>query len=231
MFVWISLANVLWFAYLRQTLIQVFKFHFRAFISPFIILRFINWFFVLPVANVRNCVFRRLSKRINARTNRQIGLFFGKNAGWAVFSGSKEAELLQKDWNEKIVKFGIFRVHPDQFLDEFGQEKKRRNVLHRIPKSFFKTSKHFFKKPAGYFHSGEGICRMPWQRAVIAQESCGRWGQIMRSLGANRAVDSAALYGRFREVVSGGNGEGKNKNPRRCGSPGISSTVRCEDGF
>ena len=53
----------------------------------------------------------------------------------------------------------------------------------------------------------------------------------MRSLGANRAVDSAALYGRFREVVSGGNGEGKNKNPRRCGSPGISSTVRCEDGF
>ena len=35
----------------------------------------------------------------------------------------------------------------------------------------------------------------------------------MRSLGANRAVDSAALYGRFREVVSGGNGEGKIKIP------------------
>lgn len=73
-----SLANVLRFAYLRQALIQVFKFHVRVFVSPFIILRFINWFFVLPVANVRNCVFRRLSKRINARTNRQIGLFFGK---------------------------------------------------------------------------------------------------------------------------------------------------------
>ena len=73
-----SLANVLRFAYLGQALIQVFKFHVRVFVSPFIILRFINRFFVLPVANVRNCVFRRLSKRINARTNRQIGLFFGK---------------------------------------------------------------------------------------------------------------------------------------------------------
>ena len=52
---------------------------------------------VLPVANVRKRVFLRLSKRINARTNRQIGLFFGKNAGWTMFYGSKEAELLQKD--------------------------------------------------------------------------------------------------------------------------------------
>ena len=166
------------------------------------------------------------------------GCFSGKNAGWAVFFGSKEAELLQKDWNEKIVKFGIFRVHPDQFLDEFGRERRCRNVLHRIPKSFFKTSKHFLKSPRAIFalvrvSAGcpDNVRSLPRNRAVVGDESCGRWGQIMRSLGANRAVVEAALYGRFREVVSGGNGEGKNKNPRRCGSPGISSTVRCEDGF
>ena len=144
------------------------------------------------------------------------GCFSGKNAGWEVFSGSKEAELLQKDRNEKIVKFGIFRVHPDQFLDEFGQERRCRNVLHQIPKSFFKTPKHFLKSPRAIF--------------VLVKVSAG-CPENVRSLPRNRAVDSAALYGRFREVVSGGNGEGKNKNPRRCGSPGISSTVRCEDGF
>lgn len=52
-------------------------------------------FFV--VANVHKKKVLYLSKRINARTNRQIGLFFGKNAGWTIFFGSKEAELLQKD--------------------------------------------------------------------------------------------------------------------------------------
>lgn len=159
------------------------------------------------------------------------GCFSGKNAGWAVFFGSKEAELLQKDWNEKIVKFGIFRVHPDQFLDEFGQERRCRSVLFQIPKSFFKTSKHFLKSPRAIFalvkvSAGcpENVQSLPRNRAVVEARLCGRWGRIVRSIQPHYTVDSGRSF-------LEGDGEGKNKNPRRCGSPGISSTVRCEDGF
>ena len=116
----------------------------------------------------------------------------------------------------KKIEMKKFRVHPDQFLDEFDRERRCRNVLHQIPKSFFKTPKHFLKSPRAIF--------------VLVKVSAG-CPENVRSLPRNRAVVEARLCGRFREVVSGGNGEGKNKNPRRCGSPGISSTVRCEDGF
>lgn len=129
------------------------------------------------------------------------GCFSGKNAGWEVFSGSKEAELLQKDWNEKIVKFGIFKVHPDQFLDEFGQEKKRRNVLHRIPKSFFKTPKHFLKSPRAIFalvkvSAGcpENVRSLPRNRAVVEARLCGRWGRIVRSIQPHYTVDSGRSF-------------------------------------
>lgn len=132
------------------------------------------------------------------------------------FQALKKLNCCKKIEMKKIVKFGIFRVHPDQFLDEFDRERRCRNVLHQIPKSFFKTSKHFLKSPRAI--------------SALMKVSAG-CPENVQSLPRNRAVDSAALYGRFREVVSGGNGKSKNKNPRRCGSPGISSTVRCEDGF
>lgn len=129
------------------------------------------------------------------------GSFSGKNVGWVAFSGSKEAELLQKDWNEKIVKFGIFRVHPDQFLDEFGQEKKRRNVLHRIPKSFFKTSKHFLKSPRAIFalvkvSAGcpDNVRSLPRNRAVVEPRLYGRWGRIVRSIQPHYTVDSGRSF-------------------------------------
>lgn len=129
------------------------------------------------------------------------GCFSGKNAGWAVFSGSKEAELLQKDWNEKIVKFGIFKVHPDQFLDEFDRERRCRNVLYQIPKSFFKTPKHFLKSPRAIFalvkvSAGcpDNVRSLPRNRAVVEARLCGRWGRIVRSLRPNCAVDSGRSF-------------------------------------
>lgn len=121
------------------------------------------------------------------------GCFSGKNAGWAVFSGSKDAELLQKDWNEKIVKFGIFRVYPNQFFDEFDRERRCRNVLHQIPKSFFKTSKHFLKSPRAIFalvkvSAGcpDNVRSLPRNRAVVGGESCGRFSRIIRSIPGGR---------------------------------------------
>ena len=128
------------------------------------------------------------------------GCFSGKNAGWAVFSGSKEAELLQKDWM-KNCKFEIFRVHPDQFLDEFGRERRCRNVLHRIPKSFFKTPKHFLKSPRAIFalvkvSAGcpENVQSLPRNRAVVEARLCGRWGRIVRSIQPHYTVDSGRSF-------------------------------------